>query len=80
MFRTESSTAWYNRMPAILAPEAWPERLGEKPADEARLKSLLVPYPSAGLTCWPVSARVGRVKNNDPSLIEPVAGVIASAQ
>jgi len=25
------------------------------------------------MTCWPVSARVGNVKNNDPSLIEPVA-------
>jgi putative SOS response-associated peptidase YedK len=24
-------------------------------------------------TCWPVSSRVGNVKNNDPSLIEPVA-------
>jgi hypothetical protein len=24
------------------------------------------------LICWPVSARVGNVKNNDPSLIEPV--------
>jgi len=39
----------------------------------ADLKSLLVPYPSAGLTCWPASAQVGNVKNNDPSLIEPVA-------
>jgi integrase len=28
--------------------------------------------PEAWL-CWPVSARVGSVKNNDPSLIEPVA-------
>jgi putative SOS response-associated peptidase YedK len=25
------------------------------------------------MTCWPVSTRVGNVKNNDPSLIEPVA-------
>jgi hypothetical protein len=33
----------HNRMPAILAPEAWPEWLGEQPADEARLKSLLAP-------------------------------------
>ena len=24
------------------------------------------------MTCWPVSARVGNVKNNDPSLIEPL--------
>jgi hypothetical protein len=25
------------------------------------------------MTCWPVSTRVGNVKNNEPSLIEPVA-------
>jgi hypothetical protein len=25
------------------------------------------------MTSWPVSPRVGNVKNNDPSLIEPVA-------
>jgi putative SOS response-associated peptidase YedK len=56
----------------ILAPEAWPAWLGEKPAGEAQLKSLLVPYPSDDITCWQVSTRVGNVKNNDPSLIEPI--------
>jgi len=25
------------------------------------------------MTCWPVNARVGNVKNNDASLIEPIA-------
>jgi len=25
------------------------------------------------MICWPVSARVGNVKNNDPGLIEPIA-------
>jgi len=25
------------------------------------------------MTCWLVSPRVGSVKNNDPSLIEPIA-------
>jgi hypothetical protein len=24
------------------------------------------------MTCWPVSPRVGSVKNNDPSLVEPI--------
>ena len=33
-----------------------------------------MPYPSEEMICWPVSARVGNVKNNDPSLIEPIAG------
>jgi putative SOS response-associated peptidase YedK len=31
------------------------------------------PYPSDEMICWPVSVRVGNVKNNDSSLIEPVA-------
>jgi putative SOS response-associated peptidase YedK len=63
----------HNRMPVVLAPEAWPQWLGEEAADEAQLKSLLVPYPSEGMVAWPVSQRVGSVKNNDPSLIEPIA-------
>ena len=29
--------------------------------------------PSAGMTCWPVSPRVGNAKNRDPSLIERVS-------
>jgi putative SOS response-associated peptidase YedK len=62
----------HNRMPVILAPEAWPAWLGEKPADEAELKALLAPYPSDGMICWPVSPRIGNVKNNDSSLIEPI--------
>ena len=62
----------HNRMPVVLAPEAWPAWLGEEPADPAQLKSLLAPYPSEGMICWPVSPRVGSVKNNDPSLVEPI--------
>jgi putative SOS response-associated peptidase YedK len=31
------------------------------------------PYPSDAMICWPVSARVGNIRNNDSSLIEPVA-------
>jgi putative SOS response-associated peptidase YedK len=64
----------HDRMPVILGREVWPERLGEEPADPSRLKALLAPYPSEEMMCWPVSARVGSVKNNDASLIEPIAG------
>jgi hypothetical protein len=28
--------------------------------------------PANGMECWPVSARVGNFRNNDPSLIEPI--------
>jgi putative SOS response-associated peptidase YedK len=62
----------HNRMPGILRPQSWPAWLGEEPADEPHLKALLAPYPADGMICWPVSARVGNVRNNDSSLIEPV--------
>jgi putative SOS response-associated peptidase YedK len=65
----------HNRMPVILNPDAWPVWLGEEPADDPQLTSLLAPYPSDEMICWPVSGRVGNVGNNDPGLIEPVAAV-----
>jgi len=63
----------HNRMPVVLAPDTWPMWLDEEPADVPHLKALLAPYPADGMKCWPVSPRVGNVKNNDPSLIEPLA-------
>lgn len=48
---------------------AW---LAEGPAEVPQLKALLAPYPPDEMICWPVSPRVGSVKNNDPSLIEPI--------
>jgi len=36
-------------------------------------KAMLAHYQSEKMTCWPFSSRVGNVKNNDPSLIEPIA-------
>jgi putative SOS response-associated peptidase YedK len=60
-------------MPVVLKPETWAVWLGEERADTSALKALLVPFRSEEMTCWPVSARVGNVKNNDPSLIEAIA-------
>ena len=62
----------HNRMPVVLKPRAWPVWLGEEPATVSDLKATLAPYPSDEMIAWPVSARVGNVKNNDPSLVEPV--------
>jgi putative SOS response-associated peptidase YedK len=63
----------HNRMPVVVKPESWPAWLGEEPADARHLKALLGPYTADEMTCWPVSPRVGNVKNNDASLIEPIA-------
>jgi hypothetical protein len=51
----------------------WPQWLGEALAEVPQLKAVLARYPSGDMICWPVGARVGNVKNNDPSLIEPIA-------
>ena len=37
------------------------------------MQAMLSPYPAAFMRCWPVSKAVGNVKNNDPSLIDPIA-------
>jgi putative SOS response-associated peptidase YedK len=63
----------HDRMPVVLKPAAWPAWLREEPADARQLKAMLAPYPPEGMTRWPVSPRVGNVKNNDPSLIEPIS-------
>jgi putative SOS response-associated peptidase YedK len=60
-------------MPVILKPESWLIWLGQEPADAPHLKALLAPCPADQMTAWPVSLRVGNVKNNDPSLIEPIS-------
>jgi len=62
----------HNRMPVILPPDNWPAWLGEDPVKADELKSVLVPY-AGEMAMWPVSPRVGNVKNNDASLIEPVS-------
>jgi putative SOS response-associated peptidase YedK len=62
----------HNRMPVILHEAAWPRWLGVEPATADELKALLVACADDDLAMWPVSKAVGNVKNNDPSLIEPV--------
>jgi len=64
---TCSRAELHNRMPVVLKPDMWPLWLGEEPADAPQLKAMLAPYPAEEMTCWPVSTRVGNVKNNDPS-------------
>jgi putative SOS response-associated peptidase YedK len=65
----------HDRMPVVLKPDVWPAWLGEKQAEVPHLKALLAPHPSDDMICWPVSARVGNVKNNDPGLIDPIVGM-----
>ena len=58
----------HNRMPVILELRdynRWLELGARSPVD------LLRPFPAEKIVSWPVSDRVGNVRNNDPQLLEP---------
>jgi hypothetical protein len=39
----------------------------------ARARGLLLPFPSAPMTYWPISTRVNKVDNDDESILAPTA-------
>jgi putative SOS response-associated peptidase YedK len=60
----------HNRMPVILEPKDYSRWL--EPGTVERLPvDLLRPFPAEQMTAWPVSNRVGNVRNNDPELLAP---------
>jgi putative SOS response-associated peptidase YedK len=62
----------HNRMPVMLAQDAWSTWLGETDATAEQLLTLCRPFPSDRMTSWAVSPRVGNVKNEDARLVEPL--------
>ncbi len=68
----------HGRMPVILAPNDIDPWLypGSEPE---KLKVLFEPYPAKAMTAYPVSKSVGNVRNDEPSLIEPVGETLADA-
>lgn len=65
--------ALHDRMPVILAPDAWARWLGEQPATPDQLKALLVPCPDEALKIWPVEkTKIGNVRNKEREVVEPV--------
>jgi putative SOS response-associated peptidase YedK len=63
----------HDRMPVILDPDEWDAWLTAN--DAAILQAMLRPFPAQLMTAYPVSKRVGNVRNDDPSLIEPMKPV-----
>jgi putative SOS response-associated peptidase YedK len=62
----------HNRMPVILDPKDFDRWLDDE--DPARPPvDLLRPYPSERMCAWPISDRVGNVRNDEPSLLDPVS-------
>jgi putative SOS response-associated peptidase YedK len=60
----------HNRMPVILEPKDY-DRWLDPETKERPPVYLLRPYPAERMRSWPVSDRVGNVRNNDAELLEP---------
>jgi putative SOS response-associated peptidase YedK len=67
----ERLAAVHDRMPVILAPDAWPLWLDRTIEDVARVAPLLVPAPAADLVVTPVGTWVNDPKHDDPSCLAP---------
>ena len=67
----------HDRMPVILEPKDYARWLGEEPTEPPHLMMMLKPYPGAAMEAYPVSSRVGSVKNTDADLFQPLEGTAA---
>ncbi|MNG05990.1 hypothetical protein D3C84_892080 [compost metagenome] len=65
----------HNRMPVLLRPEDEPLWLDRAVQDPNRLQRLFEPFDETLMEAYPVSAAVGSVRNDAPSLIEPLEAV-----
>jgi len=67
----------HDRTPMVIAPDDWADWLD--PANNEKGQLLAVMHPatssgSGGLASYPVSTAVNSVRNNGPSLVEPLGG------
>ena len=65
----------HDRMPVILAPRDYAQWLSEEP-DPGQL---MRPFPADLIRMWPISTRVNKPENDDPSIIEPIELSVAVA-
>lgn len=63
----------HDRMPVILPREQEAAWLNRGTKDVEQLRPLLQPYPSELMMAYPVSSRVGNVRNDDELCIEPLS-------
>ncbi len=46
-------------------------------SDEPDPRDLMRPYPSDPMRMWPISARVNKRENDEPSILDPVTTLVA---
>ena len=62
----------HDRMPVILSPDTWSNWLSATPLPGNLRRNLLCPSPDGTLSRCPVGRGVGSVRNDYPSLIDPI--------
>ena len=58
----------HDRMPLILDPKDYLRWLGEEPDP----RDLMKPFPSEPMRMWPISTRVNKPENDDPSIVDTI--------
>jgi putative SOS response-associated peptidase YedK len=58
----------HDRMPLILAPTDYARWLSDEPDPG----DLMRPFPAEPMRMWPISTRVNKLENDDPSIVEPI--------
>jgi putative SOS response-associated peptidase YedK len=58
----------HDRMPVILARGDYARWLSDEPDP----RDLMRPFPAGPMQMWPISTRVNKPENDDPSIVEPV--------
>ena len=58
----------HDRMPVILAASDYVRWLGEEPDP----RDLMRPFPADLMRMWPISTRVNKPENDDPSILDPI--------
>ena len=62
----------HDRMPVILPPEAYERWLANIELDP---RELLAPFPAEQMMMWPISTRVNKPDNDDPTILDPLEPV-----
>jgi putative SOS response-associated peptidase YedK len=58
----------HDRMPVILAPSDYYRWLRDEPDP----RGLMRQFPADLMRIWPISTRVDKPENDDPSILEPI--------
>jgi putative SOS response-associated peptidase YedK len=65
----------HDRMPLIHASGDYTRWL----SDEPNPRDLMRPFPAEPIRMWPISIRVNKPENDDPSIVEPIELTAATA-